>query len=127
MAEPGCLQRSLQVSCYQTVFLWLRAAYRGLGFRISKPFNFSLYLLLPLISQGVSALIRHLLQLSNLLLFALADDLGFPQYTLNCKESTYTNTQRAVRPCLRVCTQMDTHTDTHTVMLIDALSVNQCQ
>lgn len=42
------------------------------------------HLLLPLISQGVGAVLRHLLQLSDLLVFAFVDDLGFPQQNLNC-------------------------------------------
>lgn len=42
------------------------------------------HLLLPLVSYRVGALIWHFLQLGYLLLFGLADDLRFPQQTLNC-------------------------------------------
>lgn len=93
-----------------------------LACRISKPFNLSSYLLLPLVFERVGALIWHLLQCCNLFLFALADDLGFPQHTLNCGWAQTQNTHKEHSAPASGYEQMDTRIDVHT----HTLELNWC-
>lgn len=113
-----CSQWSLLVSI-TNVLPVIQGCWGGWGGCSVEHPSPSTYHLLRLVFQGVSALIRQLLEFSNLILFASADDLGFTQHTLNCGGTH----KKQSGPALGLCS--DGHTHERALMFIDGLSVNQ--